>query len=465
MGNKIYIGSDIYIELPSDEIRKWVMEHLEFRNPEYTRRYRMGLWTKNTPARIMLYHCEENGDLRVPFGCLTQLPLVHNEEIFTRFHPKKTFDFGAEIPLYPYQEKAVKQAYDRKFGLILAPTGSGKTQMGIALATMWKSRTLWLTHTTDLIDQSKSRAERYLGRDKVGKITTDTKALHSHKCFYVATIQTMYRMDPKVYKDWFDVVIVDECHHAAGTYDTITMYEQVLSNLNARHKYGLTATLYRSDGLVGTAKMLLGDVCAEVDKNDCGDTIMRVGIKEVDTSTILSHECLNTDGTIDYVSTISYLCRNQERNELIIKHILAYADYSSLLLTSRVEHMETLYNMMPEWLQKKTAIVHGKIKKSERQEILNKMRLGELNILLGTYSLAKEGLDIPRLERLYLAIPQKDYGVITQCIGRIARKEEKRDPICVDFVDININYFYKTWQRRKTIYKKNNCYLLKGEDE
>ena len=54
--------------------------------------------------------------------------------------------------------------------------------------------------------------------------------------------------------------------------------------------------------------------------------------------------------------------------------------------------------------------------------------------------------------------------MITQCIGRIARKEEKRDPICVDFVDININYFYKTWQRRKTIYKKNNCYLLEGED-
>lgn len=464
MGNKIYVSSDLYIEMPSDEIRKWAAENLEYRNPEYTNRYRMGLYTGNVPARIFLYECLPNGDMRMPYGCLTQIPLVKNEEIFTKFHPKKTIDFNCSLPLYAYQQKAVDEAYKAKFGMIVAPTGSGKTQMGIGLVAKWGLRTLWLTHTRDLLEQSKERAIKYLGADRVGEITTDTKHLYDRKGFFVATIQTMYRMDPSLYRNWFDLIIVDECHHVAGSYNSITMYQTVLNSLNARHKYGLTATLHRSDGLIGTAKMLLGNVCATVEKDDCKDTIVQVGVKKVDTGVELDRSCLNTDGTMNYANTIYYLCNHEERNRLIITHMLAYCDYSSLILTHRVEHLYTLQNLLPEWMKKDSAVIHAKTKLRERNDILNRMRTGELKYLFATYGLAKEGLDIPKLERLYLVTPQKDYGIITQCIGRIARKEDKADPICVDFVD-NIGYFRKIWVSRRSVYRKNDCYILEGEDE
>jgi superfamily II DNA or RNA helicase len=88
------------------------------------------------------------------------------------------------------------------------------------------------------------------------------------------------------------------------------------------------------------------------------------------------------------------------------------------------------------------------------------MRTGEKRYLFATYSLAKEGLDVPRLERLYMATPQKDYAVITQAIGRIARTSKgKGDPVVYDFVD-DIQYLVKAYKKRCATYRKNGCYFV-----
>jgi superfamily II DNA/RNA helicase len=98
--------------------------------------------------------------------------------------------------------------------------------------------------------------------------------------------------------------------------------------------------------------------------------------------------------------------------------------------------------------------------KAERKQALDDMRLGKKKILFATYSLAKEALDIPRLERVFFTTPQKDYAVIKQAIGRIARAfEGKADPICYDFVD-NIGYCVKAYKQRLRHYKNANCYFI-----
>ena len=50
----------------------------------------------------------------------------------------------------------------------------------------------------------------------------------------------------------------------------------------------------------------------------------------------------------------------------------------------------------------------SKKRKAEREQAIEDMRTGKKRYLFATYSLAKEGLDIPRLDRLYLTTPQKD---------------------------------------------------------
>jgi superfamily II DNA or RNA helicase len=123
-------------------------------------------------------------------------------------------------------------------------------------------------------------------------------------------------------------------------------------------------------------------------------------------------------------------------------------------------------NMLPEDMRKDAVMVSGKMVskagKAEREQAMDDMRTGRKKYLFATYSLAKEGLDIPRLERLFLTTPQKDYAVVTQSIGRIARTfEGKGSPIAYDFVD-NINYLIKSYKKRCTTYKKANCYWLEG---
>ena len=115
-------------------------------------------------------------------------------------------------------------------------------------------------------------------------------------------------------------------------------------------------------------------------------------------------------------------------------------------------------------MRRDAVMVSGKMTpkkgKAEREKAIEDMRSGKKKDLFATYSLAKEGLDIPRLERLFLTTPQKDYAVVTQSIGRIARVfEGKAEPIAYDFVD-NISYLVKSYKKRCTTYRKNGCYFV-----
>ena len=99
--------------------------------------------------------------------------------------------------------------------------------------------------------------------------------------------------------------------------------------------------------------------------------------------------------------------------------------------------------------------------KAMREQAIEDMRQGRKRYLFATYSLAREGLDIPRLDRLYLTTPQKDYAVITQSVGRIARTfEGKSEPICYDYVDDGIPHLIRSYKKRCTSYRKLGCKFL-----
>ena len=102
--------------------------------------------------------------------------------------------------------------------------------------------------------------------------------------------------------------------------------------------------------------------------------------------------------------------------------------------------------------------------KEQRRQAIEKMKSGEETVLFATYSLAKEGLDIPILDRLFMASPKKDKSVIIQAVGRIERAcDGKAEPIVYDFVD-DFDADFKTllnrFKARKTIYKKNGNEII-----
>lgn len=456
----ISVSNTLTVTEPTDEMLIWCNKNLSIPNPEYAKKARMNFWLGNTPRVLHLY--ETRGDeLVLPFGVLRMLPkeVTDNGTFESVFSPPVAVNYETDVPLYDYQETAVQAMVDAKYGILQSAAGSGKTQMGIALAARLGRRTLWLCHTLDLIKQSKERAERYMSKSLMGTITEGKVNLGKGITF--ATIQTMCKLDLTQYKDYWDCIITDEVHRVSGSPTAVTQYQKVLNSLSARHKYGLSATVHRSDGMIQATYALVGEVAYKVPDEAVADKIMKVGIAPVNTGLKISREALNTDGTLNYAKLITYLTENTARNKLIADSI---ERRPSLILSDRLNHLEELMRLLPADMRKDAVMISGKMTsktgKAKREQALEDMRSGKKKYLFATYSLAKEGLDVPRLERLYLTTPQKDYAVVTQSIGRIARTfEGKADPIAYDFVD-DIGYLVKSYKKRCTTYRKNDCYFV-----
>lgn len=458
---RIAVSNTLTVTDPTKEMLMWCKRNLVISNPEYAKKARMGFWLGDTPKTLSLFEVRGN-ELVLPFGVLRSLPreVTDNAVFESDFKPPQAIDFRADVPLYNYQETAVQAMIAAKYGILQSAAGSGKTQMGIALAARLGRRTLWLCHTLDLIKQSKERAKLYMSEDLMGSITEGKVNLGKGITF--ATIQTMCKLDLSQYRDYWDCIITDEVHRVSGSPTAVTQYQKVLNSLSARHKYGLSATVHRSDGMIKATYALVGEVAYKVPDEAVADKIMKVGIYPVGTGVQISQEALNTDGTLNYTKLITYLTENASRNQLIADSI---EQRPSLILSDRLNHLETLISLLPVDMQKDAVMISGKMTtkkgKAEREQALEDMRSGKKKYLFATYSLAKEGLDVPRLERLYLTTPQKDYAVVTQSIGRIARTfDGKSDPIAYDFVD-DIAYLVKSYKKRCTTYRKNGCYFIK----
>lgn len=460
---QVTISNEIYITNPTPEVVQWARENLIIPNPEYAKKQRMGLWTGNTEKQLYLFYVD--GDvLALPCGTGKQVRrfLTEVTGIIQDLADNGMLEFPDMVPLYEYQEAAVSAMKRAGCGILQSPCGSGKTQMGIALAARIGRKTLWLTHTADLLNQSYDRARQYYPEETLGKITGGRVQIGSHMTF--ATVQTLSKLDLEKYKYEWDVIIVDECHRVSGTPSGMKMFYRVMSRLAASYKYGLSATVHRSDGLIKSTFAILGDIQYKVPDEAVAEKIMQVEILRRDTGIMTSRSCLDTDGTMVYSKLMEYLTGNIARCQIIAEDLVKNQNHSNLILSDRLDHLHLLQNMLPEELKKDSAMIDGRMTskkaKADRIQAIEDMKAGKKHFLFASFSLAKEGLDIPRLDRLYLTTPKKDYAVVTQSIGRIARTSEgKEQPVCYDYVD-QIGFCENQWKRRKTSYRKARCRII-----
>lgn len=459
---QVIVGSEIRVKDAPKALQEWCRENLVLPNPEYQQRARRGLWTGNTPQYVWLYWVD-GSDLMLPVGTGKEVRKYRQpgDKIEVQLADNGRIDYPGEIPLYDYQVPAVREMACHSCGILQSPCGSGKTQMGIALAASLSRKTLWVTHTHDLLAQSFERAAQYFPREALGMTTAGKVQVGSHMTF--ATVQTLGKLDLTQYRYTWDTVIVDECHRLSGTPTQVKMFYKVMSSLAARYKYGLSATVHRSDGMIRSTFAVIGPVVYRVPDEAVAEKTMKVRVIRRETGIKAGLCCLDTDGTLKYNSLLEYLGGNRERNELVVRDLASQRGHACLVLSSRLSHLKEIRGMLPEDLRGRSVMIDGSMTskrgKQQREQAIEDMRAGKKDILFASFGLAKEGLDIPRLDRLFLVSPQKDYAVITQSIGRIARVSPgKQDAVCYDYVD-DIQFCENQWKRRRAHYRKAGCIL------
>lgn len=455
------VGSKIYVHEPTQDMWEYCKTNLVMDNPEYEKKLRMGLWLGNTPSNFALYE-KIGDDIAIPFGCIFD---IYSQYAFryrfeSRIKPCSGVFYGSNIKPYEYQKNAIQGLLEARNGILVMPCGSGKTNCGLEVIARLGLPALWLTHTKDLLNQSLSRAKSILDIDtsSYGAITEGKVSIGTGITF--ATVQTMSRLDLSQYKDQWGVIVVDECHKAVGSPTKAMQFYRVLSQLSCRHKYGLTATPKRSDGMHKTMFALIGGIAYEVSRDAVAKTTCPVTVVTYKTGYMPDLDiALCGDGTINYGRLVDDLTHNAQRFEFV-SNVLNALDGATLVLANRVEYLKELDTKYPKKSVCLSAIGQSKIAKIARKEALRKLNDGEIDCIFATYQLAKEGLDVPNLRNVVFATPEKDETTVIQAAGRVARKADGKEMgYVIDFEDEF--GMLKGWKKkRQNIFNKKLGFIL-----
>ena len=205
----------------------------------------------------------------------------------------------------------------------------------------------------------------------------------------------------------------------------MSQYQKILSKLVAEYRFGLTATAFRGDGLTKCMFALTNKVKYIIDENEIADKIIKAQIKPIFTTYENPYECQKTDGTLDYTKMPTCLAEDKERNKLILNLLKENKENYCLILSDRLAGLKLLQEQLGEGLLIDGSQTSKKAKK-EREEAIEKMRKKEEHYLFATLQLAREGLDIKPLNRLFLIAPSKNKRSINSSSWKNRKKRHKQ---------------------------------------
>lgn len=339
--------------------------------------------------------------------------------------------------------------------IISIPPGRGKTVLAINLITQLKLKALVIVHKTFLLNQWKERINQYTDAD-VGIIQQD-KIDIANKQIVVAMLQSISMKDyDKELFQAFPLVIYDECHHLGAK-----SFSKSLQKVNAPFYLGLSATPERKDQTDIVFKYFLGPISYRGKFEPNNQVIVKLYSYNIINAKFKSIFNFKTK-TYLTPKMITNVCKIDERNNFIVKLItdiiISEPGRKILVLTGRCNsaNNESSVNHVKEIsdrLNKNSDLIDswgyyiGGMKRIQL-EISS-----EKQIIIGTYDMAQEGLDISSLDTLILASPLK--GDITQTCGRILRGGNIYQPLIIDIID-QVKPFCDQAKYRYGYYKSNN---------
>ena len=339
-------------------------------------------------------------------------------------------------------------------GILEVPCGRGKTVMALKIISLLKKKTLIIVHKEFLMNQWIERANEFLPGVKIGKIQGSTFDVEG-KDIVLGMLQTLYdKAFPENAFSSFGLTIVDEVHRIGSEQFSKTLLRTITPMM-----LGISATVDRKDKLTKVLYMFIGPKIYSEDREDDDPVCVR-GLEYISSDPEFNETLYDFRGQAKYSSMITKLCEFNRRNDFIIQVLADLIEESATLDTNAqimvLSHNKSLLKYLFEGIQhRKFATVGyyvGGMKQCDLQETEGKQ------IVLATYAMAAEALDIKTLSILLMATPKTD---ITQSVGRILRVKHK-SPIVVDIVDRH-EVFQNQWNQRKRFYKKCN-YVIYYKD-
>jgi hypothetical protein len=396
---------------------------------------------------------EENGHIGVPRSYYLENQRDHHN-VTLDFNEGDMDDWPGDLvfegKLEPDQEKAVSTLVAAFLGgcsggILQAAPGWGKTVATTALIARLNVPTLVTVHKTFLLNQWKRRIATFLPDAKVG-IVRQGKCDYEGKHICIAINTSLHvRQYPPEFYDRFGLIISDEVHRIGAP-----TWSQIPQKFKAKWRTGLSATPRRSDGAHTIFHHHIGPVLfrGSVERMPC--QIKRVW------NEIHIPEGFRLNPTL-LKSTLAtkLLCANGKRNESIIDALIrAVQAGRKVMVMSGIRHrhlvpLEAKFKALwPSTSGRcpKTSFYVGGMKDAELEEA------EKAQVIFATSQMAKEGLDIPPLDTLFLTTPM---GNVEQAVGRIQRPYPgKKDPIVVDFRDDNIAVCRRLGELREKFYER-----------
>ncbi len=337
-------------------------------------------------------------------------------------------------------------------GLLELPCGYGKTIIALNIISELKKKTLVIVHKGFLVNQWVERIEQFLPDAKIGKIQGQIIDIEN-KDIVIGMLQSLSMKDyPDDMYNSFGLTIVDECHHISSE-----VFSRSLQSIVTKCMLGLSATMQRKDGLTKVFKMYLGDIVYKV-KRETDDKVLIKAINYKTTDENFNEVIIDYRGNTAQSKMISKLCEYNHRSDFIVnvlkKELEEKQDQQIMVLGQNKNLLIYIHNAVEKQNIASVGFYVGGMKEAD-------LKISETKkIIVATYAMAAEGLDIKTLSTLFLVSPRSD---VVQSVGRILRVKHER-PLVIDLIDPHTN-FINQWNKRRAFYKKNKYKIIMTDNK
>jgi superfamily II DNA or RNA helicase len=335
-------------------------------------------------------------------------------------------------------------------GLLELFCGWGKTDSTLYTIGQLKKKTLIIVHKEFLMNQWIERINKYYPTARIGKIQGQVIDI-DNKDIVLCMLQSLSMKDyPSTMFDSFGFTIIDEVHHISSE-----VFSCALFKLVTKYMLGLSATMNRKDGTTKVFKMFLGQVVYKQERSKDEGVIVRGITYQINDDEYNELE-LDFRGQTAASKMLSKICNYNRRSEFIIKvlkdMIQENPKQQIMIIASYKNILKYMYDAIHHHNITTVGYYVGGMKEAALKDSESKQ------VVLATYSMAAEGLDIKSLTTLFMITPMTN---IEQSVGRILRQKHEFAPIVVDIIDTHDN-FQRQWVKRKKFYKNQNYKIIQA---